>query len=156
MNWFLYALKKYAVFNGRARRKEFWYFVLISFGISEIFELIDSYFVLSVEYNDNFLGPLSAAFNIMIYIPSLSVTVRRLHDIGLSGYLVFAMIFLDAFDLILTFVNPESSLWQFSDKYEFIPGLLVIGLIFLLMKNSIPGNNEYGPNPKLETDYLDK
>lgn len=80
MNWFLKVLKQYADFNGRARRKEYWMFVLI-------FMLI--YFVLG--FLIGLLQMPSLAIIVMIFaiamiIPSIAVAVRRMHDVGKSGW----------------------------------------------------------------------
>ena len=77
MNWFLLALKNYAAFEGRASRKEFWYFVLFFIIIALVAGLIDSIIGMPVLSAITFLGLL---------IPSISVSVRRLHDTGRSGW----------------------------------------------------------------------
>ncbi len=81
MEWYLKVLKHYADFNGRARRTEFWMFVLfniiISFVLSFIDELIGTYYV------------LSGLYGLFVFIPGLAVSVRRLHDTGRSGWWIF-------------------------------------------------------------------
>ena len=99
------AFSKYADFSGRARRSEFWFFTLFCFIISVLL---------------TFIG-LSWIFAIATIIPSLSITWRRMHDIGKSG----------AYSLL-----------------AFIP---VVGWILVLIwccTDSQPGSNMYGPNPK--------
>ena len=56
MNWYLEALKKYAVFSGRSRRKEYWYFVLFNLIISFVLGLIDRFLGLTTEYGLGILG----------------------------------------------------------------------------------------------------
>ncbi len=73
MNWYLQALKKYADFSGRARRKEYWFFVLFNIIISVVLTVCDV-----------FMGTYSAAASILI--PGIAVSVRRLHDTGRSGW----------------------------------------------------------------------
>ncbi len=77
MDWYLAVLKKYAVFSGRARRKEYWMYLLISFVIS-----------LSLGFVDKLLGTafFSIAYGLAVFIPGFAVTVRRLHDTGRSGW----------------------------------------------------------------------
>lgn len=77
MEYFTGALKKYADFTGRARRKEYWMFVL--------FYLI-FYIVLSVI--DSFIGSmiLSGLFSLALLVPSISIAARRLHDTGRTGW----------------------------------------------------------------------
>ncbi|MFQ1022407.1 DUF805 domain-containing protein [Avibacterium paragallinarum] len=79
MNWYLYVLKNYAQFNGRARRKEFWWFVTVDFLLCVILGLLD--FVL---LNNDF--GFSGIYGLATLIPSLAVRVRRLHDIDRSGW----------------------------------------------------------------------
>ncbi|HSC55435.1 MAG TPA: DUF805 domain-containing protein [Phnomibacter sp.] len=116
MNWFLVVLKKYAEFNGRARRKEYWYFTLfstiISFGIAMV----------EVAVNTELLGTL---FSLAILIPSIAVGVRRMHDVDKSGWYLLIPIY----NLILACTegttgpneygsDPKSS--EFEDEIEMI------------------------------------
>lgn len=77
MDWYLAVLKKYAVFSGRARRKEFWMFVLINFIVAIALGVVDMMLGTVV------LGLIYAVATI---IPSLAVGARRLHDIGKTGW----------------------------------------------------------------------
>ena len=81
MNHFITALKKYAIFSGRASRAEFWYFVLFSQIFSIPFGLIDTVL--------NFLDItpfFSLMYAVAFFIPSISVSIRRLHDVNKSGW----------------------------------------------------------------------
>lgn len=79
MNWYLAVLKKYAVFNGRARRKEYWMFfllnVIIGFALGLIVGLLGSASSL-----------LGLVYQLAVLIPSLAVSVRRMHDTDHSGW----------------------------------------------------------------------
>ncbi|MFJ3903811.1 DUF805 domain-containing protein [Streptomyces sp. NPDC090025] len=78
MNWYIDVLKKYAVFNGRARRQEFWMFALFNILALIIVAVIDAA-----------LGTyplLYAIYGLAVLLPGLGVTVRRLHDTGRSGW----------------------------------------------------------------------
>ena len=77
MNWYLGVLKKYADFNGRARRKEFWMFALISFIIAVILSVVDGMIGVPV---------LGAIYALGVLLPSIAVGARRFHDIGKSGW----------------------------------------------------------------------
>ncbi|MFZ7306828.1 DUF805 domain-containing protein [Avibacterium avium] len=79
MNWYLYVLKNYAQFNGRARRKEFWWFVAVDFLLYVILGMLD--FVL---LNNDF--EFTGVYGLATLIPSLAVRVRRLHDTDRSGW----------------------------------------------------------------------
>jgi uncharacterized membrane protein YhaH (DUF805 family) len=91
MNWFIAALKNYAVFDGRSRRKEFWYFYL--------------FYILSVLVLD-FIGILLFRSSVLFYlaelgliIPYFAVTIRRMHDVDKSGWFCLIPIY----NLILCF-----------------------------------------------------
>lgn len=86
MNLFFIALKNSFDFEGRARRKEYWYFVLFDVMLSICFILLDFYFVQNSRHVMFENGPIYNIYRLLIFIPSLSVTVRRLHDIGYSGW----------------------------------------------------------------------
>ncbi len=118
MNYYLAVLKKYAVFSGRARRAEYWYFVLFSFIISIVLGVLDSVIGTNPETNIGLLGGL---YSLAVLIPGLAVSVRRLHDTGRSGWML----------LIL-----------------FIPLIGVIWYFVLLVSDGNAGDNKYGPNLK--------
>lgn len=82
MDWYLKVLKQYADFNGRARRKEYWMFALISSLISWAIQIIG--LVLKIEI----LTYLPIIYTLAVLIPSLAVAVRRLHDIDKSGWMI--------------------------------------------------------------------
>ena len=80
MNWYLECFKKYATFDGRARRKEFWMFALFSFIVSLVLNLADkALFGFQI---------LSGLYGLAVFLPGLAVSVRRLHDIDKSGWFV--------------------------------------------------------------------
>ena len=84
MNYYLEALQKYALFKGRAGRKEFWYFTLFNLLFTMAFGLVDQ---LMGNFNyDAGYGPLSAIYTLVIIIPGVSVSIRRLHDSSHSGW----------------------------------------------------------------------
>lgn len=119
MNWYLQALKKYTDFSGRARRREYWFFVLFNIIISIVLTVCD---VLLGTYSAaSSVGILTGIYTLAVLIPGIAVTVRRLHDTGRSGW------------WILIVVVP-------------IVGAIVL-LIFMLI-DSQPGQNAYGPSPK--------
>ena len=96
MNWYLEVLKKYAVFSGRARRKEYWMFVLFNFIIIFVLELIGG----SMKKAAGGYSIPSTIYQLAILIPSIAVGVRRMHDTNHNGWwvicpvvnLVFAVI----------------------------------------------------------------
>ena len=82
MRWYLEVMSKYAQFEGRAHRTEFWLFILVSVSISIVLSIADS--ILGTR-NDYF-GLLSGIYGLAVLIPSLAVGARRLHDTGRSGW----------------------------------------------------------------------
>jgi uncharacterized membrane protein YhaH (DUF805 family) len=79
MNYYIMVLKKYAEFKGRAGRAEFWYFVLFNAIASIVCSIISSI----IGDHKNVLGNL---YSLAVFVPSLAVGMRRLHDIGKSGW----------------------------------------------------------------------
>jgi uncharacterized membrane protein YhaH (DUF805 family) len=77
MKWYLQVLKKYAVFSGRARRKEYWMFLLISIIISIVLAIIDGVVGTAI---------LGLVYSLAVLVPSIAVAVRRMHDIDKSGW----------------------------------------------------------------------
>jgi len=119
MNWYLAVLKKYAVFSGRARRKEYWMFVLFNIIFTIVAVILDN--VLGTAIEELGYGLFYIVYGLAVIIPALAVTVRRLHDTGKSGWWIFISL---------------------------IPFIGAIWLIVLLATDSQPGANQYGPNPK--------
>jgi uncharacterized membrane protein YhaH (DUF805 family) len=78
MNWYLAVLKKYAVFSGRARRKEYWMFIL--------FNLIIAFVLGFVEGIVGGKGLLGNLYTLAMIIPGIAVGVRRMHDTDRSGW----------------------------------------------------------------------
>ena len=120
MSWYLEALRKYAVFEGRARRKEYWYFTLFNF----IFMVLS--LLIGVVLFDSLGFALFSIYCLVIIIPGLAVSVRRLHDTDRSGW------------LYLLFLIPLAG--------------PIIHLVFML-EDGTPGENRYGPNPKAESGW---
>ena len=124
MEWYLKVMRdNYANFNGRARRKEYWMYVLVQSIIMIGLMILDSILGLDFELQGISLGYgyLYLIGVIVHFIPSLAVLVRRLHDVGKSGWFYF--IFL-------------------------IP---IIGIIWLLVLYCTEGqkqDNKWGPDPK--------
>ncbi len=91
MNWYLTVLKKYAVFSGRARRKEYWMFFLFNIIISMILGFISG--AMAVSSSSAAPQFLSNIYSLAVLIPSLAVGVRRMHDQGKSGWYILIPIY---------------------------------------------------------------
>lgn len=83
MNYYIEAFKKYAVFEGRATRKEYWMFVL--------FNLIINIGLSMIESRGNNL--LSSLYGLVVFLPSLAVGIRRLHDVDRRGWFILIPIY---------------------------------------------------------------
>ena len=113
MNWYLEVLRNYAVFSGRARRTEYWMFTLFNIIIATAIAVVEG-----ILGSPGFLGMLYA---LGVFIPTLAVSVRRLHDTGRSGlWLLIGLVPLIGFIVLLVFFVQDSDY----------------------------GQNQYGPNPK--------
>jgi uncharacterized membrane protein YhaH (DUF805 family) len=113
MNWYIDALKNYANFQGRAQRKAYWMFVLFWFIAAGIAAILD-----------NVLGTNGAIFGLYALgtlVPFIALAVRRLHDIGKSGW------------------------WYL---IQLVPVIGGIWFLVLTVTDSQTGSNQYGPNPK--------
>ncbi len=108
MDYFIGALKKYAEFNGRARRKEYWMFTLI-------------YWIINFVLTALGMELISSLVGLALFVPSISIGARRLHDTGRSGW------------------------WQL---LWLVPLIGWIVLIVFLAQDSHDAN-DYGVNPKL-------
>jgi len=127
MNWYVRVLKKYAVFSGRARRKEYWMFALFNFIFSLVASLLDMVIFVMTFWGFGFwgFGPIAVVYAIAVFVPALAVSVRRLHDVGKSGWYYLI--------ILIPIAGP-------------------IWFLVLACTDSQPGDNEYGPNPKEEKE----
>lgn len=112
ISYFTLAFKKYAEFHGRSTRSEYWYFYLCYMIIFIVLWLL--------SFAEKSLGIVSTLFALATLIPSIAVAVRRMHDIGKSGW---------------------NYLWNL------LPIIGTIYFIVLLCTKSQEGDNKYGPNP---------
>jgi len=90
MTYYLEALRKYALFTGRAGKREYWYFLIANVIIAFVLGTIESIFRPGTSINTSILG---AVYNLIIFIPTLAVGMRRMHDIDKSGWLYFIPIY---------------------------------------------------------------
>jgi len=101
MNWYLDVSKKYAVFKGRARRKEYWMFVLFNLIIALVLGLI--------ERLVGGPGILTNLYSLAVLIPGLAVAVRRLHDTNRSGWwILIGLVPLVGVIILIVFLVQDS------------------------------------------------
>lgn len=117
MNWYLKVLSQYADFEGRARRKEFWIYLLIYVVVLMGLVLLDKMIFGSSEGS---MGWLTLIYIFATALPSLAVQVRRLHDIDKSGWWILI---------------------------QLVPLIGWLWFLVLLCMAGTDGDNEYGPAP---------
>lgn len=113
MNFYLEAVKKYATFSGRARRKEYWMYLLFYAIFGAVASIID--------YMIGSYSIIYGIYMLAFLIPTIAVTVRRLHDLGKSGWWYF-----------ITLIPLAGAIWLF----------------VLMCLDGQQGENQYGQNPK--------
>jgi len=118
MEWMTMPLRRYAEFSGRSRRKEYWMFTLLLIIVNVVVGILELSLGLAGTMG---YGPLSLVVLLAVIVPSIAVSVRRLHDTGRSGWL---------------------------QLIGLIPVVGWIVLIVFYAQDSKPGANEHGPNPK--------
>jgi uncharacterized membrane protein YhaH (DUF805 family) len=116
LSWYLEVLKKYVVFDGRAGRPEFWYFTLFNVIIYVVLSIIDS----AIGMRSTSVGLLSGLYILAVFLPSLGVAIRRLHDTDRSGW------------------------WVLIELVPLVGGIILIVLCAL---EGTPGENQYGSKP---------
>lgn len=158
MKWFIKCIKDYVNFSGRARRKEFWYFVLFSVIFYLVFRCLDW-----MLFGDGAMRPLSTLFILFIFLPDLAVRVRRLHDTGRSGVRV---IWLYLYGFVWTLAVAAGFVLLGAaggEAMHLSPGMLALlgggglvlfvwGIFFIVWfcQSGTAGPNKYGPDPKAE------
>lgn len=90
MNYYFEAWKKYAVFNGRARRKEYWIFFLFNILIAVVLGAIEGFTGINSESDESILYSI---YQLAILLPSLAVGVRRMHDVNKSGWYILVPVY---------------------------------------------------------------
>lgn len=120
MDWYLKVLRNYVGFSGRARRKEYWMFVLVNFILTLVLGIVDKILGWDRAGGE---GILTTIYALLVFLPSLAVLFRRLHDTDRSAWWLL---------LIL------------------IP---IVGWLIILAFNcqaGTPGENSFGSDPKLQ------
>jgi len=147
--YYIKSLKNYATFKGRARRKEFWGFILFNIIIS--FGLL---FVGRILGDEKFGTLVGYLYGLGVLLPSWAVGVRRLHDVGKNGSLWISLS-IGNYVLMALGISYVGRNISFSDNVAILFLLLLLGLtivgiyvLYLLCKDSDLTENKYGPNPK--------
>lgn len=115
MRWYLEVMRQYAVFSGRAQRREYWMFFLFNILIAFALGFTSGFMAAMLGTGGKLVGAVNTIYSLAVLVPGIAVGVRRLHDIGRSGWW-----------LLFPVVN-----------------------IIMLCRDGQPGENDYGPDPKL-------
>ncbi|MEP3421847.1 MAG: DUF805 domain-containing protein [Erythrobacter sp.] len=151
MHWMILPLKRYVDFEGRSRRMEFWSFALLLFAVFLIFAGPFYFSFFTAIFSVNPTGPgseeamaeailasfttmntigliVSTIFSLVVLIPWIAVTVRRLHDLGQSGWWYLGVIV--------------------ASMIPFVGLLTSLAFLVVLLLPGTKGDNRFGPDPK--------
>ena len=125
MQWYLKVMKNFATFSGRARRKEYWMFALVNFIVAIILSLPGAVLSAFPDEELQIIGFILLIpyyiYCFILFIPTLALSIRRLHDQDKSGW------------------------WYL---VNFIPCIGPIWFLVLMCLDGTPGDNQYGPASK--------
>ncbi len=113
MNEYVKVMKSWKDFSGRARRREYWMFVLFNVIFGIVANIIDG--IIGTN------GLIGGLYSLVVLVPALAVSVRRLHDVGKSGWWILICL---------------------------VPVIGALYFLYLTILEGQQGTNEYGPNPK--------
>jgi len=119
VKWYIKVLSNYALFSGRARRKEYWYFFLCNLLIGFVLALIDQ--ALGLYIHELGLGFLGFLYALAVFVPGAAVTIRRLHDTGRSAWWLLILL---------------------------VPVIGAIVFLVFMVLDSEAEENKYGQSPK--------
>lgn len=153
MDYYIYVLKNFANFKGRARRAEYWWFVLINLlvglGVSVLDLLVTASFGLGLN--------LSTIYFLVVLLPGAAVTVRRLHDINASGWWFFGLMLFSAVTWVLAMAALFGVAMAPADfAFGWFMGIFLVGqilgliFVFFMCRKGTEGENRFGPDPLAE------
>jgi uncharacterized membrane protein YhaH (DUF805 family) len=138
-------LRKYVDFNGRARRSEYWWFVLFTVLVGIAAGILDAILWPGIRGADE--GPLAALSSLALLLPSLAVFVRRLHDFDRTAW--WALFFYGA--LIATAFSAGIGIAAGATAVTLVSVLLLLGIcVWAIVWMAMPGTsgpNRFGPDP---------
>jgi uncharacterized membrane protein YhaH (DUF805 family) len=127
-NWYKKVVfENYANFSGRARRSEYWYYALMNLIFAVLAMVIDN--VAGLNFGSLPYGWIYMAYGLAVLLPGLAVAVRRLHDVGKSGWFMFIIL---------------------------VPLIGAIWILVLLFTAGNHGENNYGADPKSSGEEINE
>ncbi len=155
VEWAMLPLKRYAQFNGRAPRSEYWWFYLFTVIVDRVLTFVDG----------RALGQemlLSGIFGLIIILPWIAVTIRRLHDTGRSGWWLLmplvpiAMIVALAFDSTIAGTDGiDEDSWTFLGSIALFIITGIVLFVFMVLPGT-PAPNRFGPDPHGRANQLEE
>lgn len=149
-------LRKFVTFHGRARRSEYWFFVLFATLAGIAAGVVDQ----ALPGTTQGAGPVTGLLNLVLFLPQLAVTVRRLHDSNRSGWVLLVLLVVIA-GAVAGFATSLAILFDPTmlemEKSSAFFGALAAAVIFLvpfiyllvqMVRGGTHGPNRYGPDPK--------
>ena len=173
MQWYIQAIKNYVNFNGRARRKEYWMYMLFSFIFAIVAMILD--IALGIDFRistpSSFYahevslgyGPIYALVALFHFLPSMSAGIRRLHDSDRTGWWLFFPLLIILFAVFIGLVFVGGGVATKSDSMAGI-GVILMALLYLvalglsitsfvfLCFDGTKGDNRFGPSNKYDLD----
>jgi uncharacterized membrane protein YhaH (DUF805 family) len=107
MNWYWIVVKNYVGFNGRARRKEYWLYTLFNLIFLIIAMALDS--LIGTNFKGQNYGLFYTLYSLTTLLPSIAVIIRRMHDVGKSGWFILIPIY----NIILALKKGEKQTNQY-------------------------------------------
>ena len=134
---YLSAFSKFTDFKSRTSRKEFWAFQALNLAITYFFVIIEYFIPMNVDW-------ISISYALIAFLPSIAISVRRLHDVNKPGWLILLIYLLGILNYTIVYLLPESN-WILAS----VASSLTLGayLFYLCLKRGTPGPNKYGPDP---------
>ena len=182
MKWFIYAIKNIFNYQGRARRSEYGWFQLVNYLLQMAFMLVFWLIIAGAAAGSMALGrneetmlmgvsivaivvyALLLLYQVVIFLVSLSVTARRLHDLGWSGWWQLVLFVLPLIIIVIFIINMPTNMPSERDLAQamFFPFLMMgiyaivafVVMCILLFKEGQIGANKYGEDPKEEERAL--
>ena len=182
MKWFIYAIKNIFNYQGRARRSEYGWFQLVNYLLQMAFMLVFWLIIACAAAGSMALGrneetmlmgvsivaivvyALLLLYQVVIFLVSLSVTARRLHDLGWSGWWQLVLFVLPLIIIVIFMINMPTNMPSERDLAQamFFPFLMMgiyalvafVVMCILLFKEGQIGANKYGEDPKEEERAL--
>ena len=147
-DYYIKCWKHYFDFKGRARRSELLIFIAINRTIHTL-----GYRISQVEGLNEYLSMAMLGFVVLFglcsFIPEIAVCVRRLHDIGQSGWWISVPAILGVASVLFSVVSKTNVLGTICFMAYFVS---IICFLVLFLKDSQPGENKWGANPKEENN----